>query len=85
MKTNSGVPHVGLEVCASAAMAGVMRLVSRAAAGDAKVLITGESGVGKDLVARSLHVQSARLHGPFVAVNCAGLTESFSSPSCSGT
>jgi transcriptional regulator with PAS, ATPase and Fis domain len=76
MKTNPGTAHVGLEVCPSAAMAEVRRLVSRAAAGDAKVLVTGESGVGKDLVARSLHEQSARRHGPFVAVNCAGLTDS---------
>jgi len=53
----------------------VMRLAQRAAIGDAKVLITGESGVGKDLVARELHAQSMRAHGPFVAVNCAGLTE----------
>ncbi len=75
MKTNLGLPHVGLEVCASSPMAEVQRLVTRAAAGDAKVLITGESGVGKDLVARSLHEQSVRCHGPFVPVNCAGLTE----------
>lgn len=47
----------------------------RAAAGDAKVLVTGESGVGKDLVARQLHMYSRRAGGPFVAVNCAGLTE----------
>jgi transcriptional regulator with PAS, ATPase and Fis domain len=73
---NPGAPHVGLEVCASPAMADVLRLVTRAAAGDAKVLITGESGVGKDLVARSLHEQSGRRQGPFIAVNCAGLTES---------
>jgi DNA-binding NtrC family response regulator len=50
-------------------------LTRRAAAGDAKVLVTGESGVGKDLVARQLHMYSRRAGGPFVAVNCAGLTE----------
>jgi transcriptional regulator with GAF, ATPase, and Fis domain len=76
MKTNPGGSHVGLEVCVSDAMSEVLRLVTRAAAGDAKVLVTGESGVGKDLVARSLHLQSARRQGPFVAVNCAGLSES---------
>jgi two-component system, NtrC family, response regulator HydG len=57
-------------------MAEVFRLARRAAIGDSKVLVTGESGVGKDLVARTLHFESARTRGPFVAVNCAGLTES---------
>jgi transcriptional regulator with PAS, ATPase and Fis domain len=53
----------------------VLRLAHRAAVGDAKVLITGESGVGKDLIAREIHTYSTRANGPFVAVNCAGLTE----------
>ena len=57
-------------------MTDVLRLARRAAAGDSKVLVTGESGVGKDLVARTLHFESGRARGPFVAVNCAGLTES---------
>jgi transcriptional regulator with PAS, ATPase and Fis domain len=57
-------------------MAAVLRLAQRAAVGDSKVLITGESGVGKDLVARLIHAESLRHRGPFVAVNCAGLTES---------
>jgi transcriptional regulator with PAS, ATPase and Fis domain len=53
----------------------VLGLTRRAAGGDAKVLVTGESGVGKDLIARTLHAESARRRGPYVAVNCAGLTE----------
>jgi len=65
----------GLDLCVSPAMAEVRRLVQRAAGGDAKVLITGESGVGKDLVAQALHAASPRCQGPYVAVNCAGLTE----------
>ena len=62
-------------VVGSSQMAEVMRLAQRAAVGDAKVLITGESGVGKDVVAREIHAHSTRARGPFVAVNCAGLTE----------
>src|SRR5881296_2731000 len=40
---------------------------------DATVLICGESGVGKDLVARAIHAASSRRHGPFVKVNCAAI------------
>jgi len=49
--------------------------VQRVAASDAKVLITGESGVGKELVARALHTGGSRAAYPFIPVNCAGLPE----------
>jgi transcriptional regulator with PAS, ATPase and Fis domain len=62
-------------IAASSVMLEVLQIARRAAAGESKILITGESGVGKDLVARTVHVHSSRAHGPFVAVNCAGLTE----------
>jgi len=62
-------------ISASAAMQTVLTMASRAAACDAKVLITGESGVGKDLIARAIHAQSVRRSRPYLAVNCAGLTE----------
>jgi transcriptional regulator with PAS, ATPase and Fis domain len=45
------------------------------AAGDAKVLITGESGVGKDLIARYIHAQSPRAARRFIPVNCGAVTE----------
>jgi transcriptional regulator with PAS, ATPase and Fis domain len=59
----------------SAAIREVCALAERVAAGDAKVLITGESGVGKDLIAQFIHVHSPRAARPFVPVNCAALAE----------
>ncbi len=50
--------------------------MSYAARSDAKVLITGESGVGKEVVARLIHADSARRAQPFVTVNCGGVPES---------
>jgi transcriptional regulator with PAS, ATPase and Fis domain len=49
--------------------------IDRIAKSDAKVLITGESGVGKELVAHAVHINSPRHARPFVAVNCAGIPE----------
>ncbi len=62
-------------IVADQKMVALMEAATRAGASDAKVLITGESGVGKDLIARHLHRCSARANQPFVAVNCAGLAE----------
>jgi transcriptional regulator with PAS, ATPase and Fis domain len=69
------VPSVHL-VDASRTMRHVRALATRAAAGDAKVFITGESGVGKDVVARYIHAHSSRAGRPFIAVNCAAIAES---------
>jgi transcriptional regulator with PAS, ATPase and Fis domain len=56
-------------------MTELLSMAQRAAKNPIKVLITGESGVGKDLVARYIHNHSSRKAAPFIAVNCAGLTE----------
>jgi len=62
-------------VGSSPAMDHAVSVATRVAASNVKVLITGESGVGKDLIARHLHRCSVRSGHPFVAVNCAGLAE----------
>jgi DNA-binding NtrC family response regulator len=59
----------------SAPMQEVYKLIGRVAAADATVLITGESGTGKELVAQVLASNSPRHNAPFVAVNCAALSE----------
>lgn len=52
----------------------VVRLAKRLARVDATVLISGETGVGKEVFARTIHAESACRHGPFVAINCGGLS-----------
>ena len=59
----------------SPAAQNVRNLVARVAATDATVLLTGRSGTGKELAARMIHDLSARKERPFIAVNCAALTE----------
>ncbi|NOZ86857.1 MAG: sigma-54-dependent Fis family transcriptional regulator [Deltaproteobacteria bacterium] len=55
------------------AMLEIFELINRVADTDSTVLITGESGTGKDLVARALHDNSSRKGGPFVHINCAAI------------
>ncbi|HYO15330.1 MAG TPA: sigma 54-interacting transcriptional regulator [Thermoanaerobaculia bacterium] len=54
-------------------MAGVYRRAGKVARGDVPVLVLGESGVGKEVLARWVHARSPRAAGPFLAVNCAAL------------
>ena len=62
-------------IMASSRMEEVGRLIARAAKSDATVLVSGETGTGKDLVARSIHHASRRKNGPFLAVNLPSLPD----------
>src|SRR3990172_2855730 len=71
-----GVPTASAGIIArSRPMMEVLRLVERLQHSDVTVLITGESGVGKGVIAHAIHANSLRSDGPFVAVNCAALPE----------
>ncbi len=59
----------------SPAFVGMLEKILRVANSNASVLLLGETGTGKELVARAIHEASAREEGPFVAVDCAGMTE----------
>jgi transcriptional regulator with PAS, ATPase and Fis domain len=65
----------GALIGATSAIERVRERIARVAETDFTVLIEGESGVGKELVARQIHEQSRRRRGPFVAINCAALVE----------
>jgi len=71
-----GAGKLGALVGASGAMQDVMRQVEIAAPSTASVLITGETGSGKEIVARSIHMLSPRAERPFVAINCSAIPES---------
>lgn len=60
----------------AASMAPVVKQLQRVAPTDATVLVLGESGTGKEVAARAVHRWSGRAAGPFVAINCAALSES---------
>ncbi|GAB6058567.1 sigma-54-dependent transcriptional regulator [Desulfonatronum parangueonense] len=60
----------------SRAMRECFEVIAQAAVSDANVLITGETGVGKELAARTIHANSRRAKSPFVVVDCASLTDS---------
>ncbi len=68
------VPEADLET-ASARMRAVLDLIARASPSDAPILLCGESGTGKGVLARATHAQSPRRAGPFVTVNCPTLSD----------
>ncbi len=70
---NHGLENI---IAASPKMTALLNKLSQVADSSASVLITGESGTGKDLLARALHFLSPRRGGPFVPVNCAAIPES---------
>lgn len=67
------VQRHGEIVGASSAVRGLVDQIKRVAATPARVLVTGENGTGKELVARAIHQQSPRVKGPFIEVNCAAI------------
>ena len=67
---------IGNVVCSSPQMRQVMRMVAKVAPTNSTVLVTGETGTGKDVIARAIHYNSRRKDGPFVVADCASLSES---------
>ena len=76
VKCASTHPKASGLVGSSIAFNTVIEMVQRVACSDVSVLLQGESGTGKELIAEAIHHTSARSKGPFVAVDCSGLTES---------
>lgn len=71
---NGDVEASGI-IAGSDSMRQLLNLAKRAAKVDASVIVVGESGVGKEMIARFVHDESARAGRPFVAVNCSAITE----------
>ncbi|MDR1375014.1 MAG: sigma-54 dependent transcriptional regulator [Treponema sp.] len=70
------IPDLRREIIGSSpAIKQVRALIKQAAASDARILITGENGTGKELAARAIHRGSARAEGPFVEINCASIPD----------
>ena len=72
-RLHADLQHAGQMIGESAAMQPARDRIAKVARADSTVLITGETGTGKELAARAVHVNSSRARRPFVAVNCAAL------------
>lgn len=72
-KMKRAIPKPGDIIGESAAIQRIKQTIEKVAPTEARVLITGENGTGKELVARSLHEQSRRRREPFIEVNCAAI------------
>ena len=77
-QADSGGPQPKAEdlICRSSATQNVVRIARRVAVSDTSVLLLGETGAGKEWLARMIHGESPRASGPFVAVNCGAIPES---------
>jgi DNA-binding NtrC family response regulator len=76
LQADLATPPIAGLIGASPAMQEVYRITRQVARTNASVLLLGETGTGKELIAKAIHQLSARATGPFVRVNCGALTES---------
>src|SRR5215204_6586411 len=76
MFDRDGEPLIDGMIGSGSQMRAVYELTRRVAASSATVLLTGETGTGKELIARAVHLLSPRATGPFIRVNCGALAES---------
>ena len=74
-KAESSAPNIVLPAEPASAMAQVLEFARRAAKGTINILILGETGVGKEVMAQAIHRQSPRANGRLLPLNCAGLSE----------
>lgn len=75
LKTSESVSIKKAIIASSKAMQDVIKIVKQTAPTEATILITGETGVGKEVIARTIHNISYRRNGPFIAVNCGAIPE----------
>jgi two-component system NtrC family response regulator len=75
LQEQTGLGEFSEIIGVSAPMQRIFEMIRRVAGSDVPVLITGDSGTGKELVARAIHHRSARKNGAFIAINCGAIPE----------